>query len=320
MSLVSGRLHDKRERRQRMKPILVTGLHRSGTTWLGRTLAYAPNTAYIHEPFNITMPAPYVHKPFDRWFQYVDARNEAKYRPILDPVFRHAYPTLSNLARARRLGHIFLTLERHVETLFSRLSDPRLVIKDPIAFFSTEWLRKTYHLHIVSTIRHPAAFCASLKVKNWRFDFKNFAEQPALMERYLEPFADEIRDHVGRETSIIDQGILLWQCFFHTLKILERDTPGFILVRHEEVSRNPLQEFERLYAHLDLKFTSSVRSRIEATTGSQNPVEPSVRNEFKRDSLRNISQWKVRLTNSEIKTVQRATGELAQAYYPPSDW
>ena len=39
------------------KPILVTGAHRSGTTWVGKMLALAPGVAYVHEPFNPRTPA-----------------------------------------------------------------------------------------------------------------------------------------------------------------------------------------------------------------------------------------------------------------------
>jgi hypothetical protein len=31
-------------------PILVTGAHGSGTTWVGKLLALAPGTGYAHEP------------------------------------------------------------------------------------------------------------------------------------------------------------------------------------------------------------------------------------------------------------------------------
>ncbi len=33
-----------------LHPILVTGTHRSGTTWVGKMLAAGPSTAYISEP------------------------------------------------------------------------------------------------------------------------------------------------------------------------------------------------------------------------------------------------------------------------------
>ena len=34
-------------------PILVTGSHRSGTTWVGKMLAADSDTAYISEPLNV---------------------------------------------------------------------------------------------------------------------------------------------------------------------------------------------------------------------------------------------------------------------------
>ena len=36
-----------------MKPLLVTGCPRSGTTWVGKMMSKCKNTAYLHEPFNI---------------------------------------------------------------------------------------------------------------------------------------------------------------------------------------------------------------------------------------------------------------------------
>ena len=36
--------------------VLVTGAHRSGTTWVGRTLAHHPSCVYVHEPFNVSDP------------------------------------------------------------------------------------------------------------------------------------------------------------------------------------------------------------------------------------------------------------------------
>jgi len=46
------------------KPILVTGSHRSGTTWAGKMISACPNVGYIHEPFNIDMPMSVNPYPF----------------------------------------------------------------------------------------------------------------------------------------------------------------------------------------------------------------------------------------------------------------
>ena len=37
---------------RRARPILVTGSHRSGSTWVGKMIASHPRVAYVEEPFN----------------------------------------------------------------------------------------------------------------------------------------------------------------------------------------------------------------------------------------------------------------------------
>ena len=51
-----------------VRPILVTGAHRSGTTWVGKMLALAPGVGYIHEPFSPATAPGISGAPFDRYF------------------------------------------------------------------------------------------------------------------------------------------------------------------------------------------------------------------------------------------------------------
>ncbi|MBC6456279.1 MAG: hypothetical protein GDA43_26550 [Hormoscilla sp. SP5CHS1] len=58
------------------KPILVTGAHGSGTTWVGSMIAQSPSVGYINEPFHLN------HRPgsrakFDYWFTYITDENGA---------------------------------------------------------------------------------------------------------------------------------------------------------------------------------------------------------------------------------------------------
>ena len=53
------------------RPILVTGAHRSGTTWVGSMLALSPRIGLIHEPFSPITPPGVSSAPFDRFFRYV---------------------------------------------------------------------------------------------------------------------------------------------------------------------------------------------------------------------------------------------------------
>ena len=60
-----------------MRPILVTGAYRSGTTITGRLLATADDVEYVQEPFN-----PYYFDPgvcslrFDRLFEFIAPEEE----------------------------------------------------------------------------------------------------------------------------------------------------------------------------------------------------------------------------------------------------
>jgi hypothetical protein len=72
------------------KPILVTGSHRSGTTWVGRIIASSPSVAYIHEPFHIRHDPDVCPARFDHWFTYVCEENEDQYRKPIKEMLRQA--------------------------------------------------------------------------------------------------------------------------------------------------------------------------------------------------------------------------------------
>src|SRR4051794_11323656 len=71
--------------RRTLAGVLVTGSHRSGTTWVGRMIAAAPGTCYLHEPFKPRWDPPYVWTRFDTWFLYLNETNAAPFeRAVAD--------------------------------------------------------------------------------------------------------------------------------------------------------------------------------------------------------------------------------------------
>ena len=73
------------------RPILVTGAHRSGTTWVGAMLALSPRIGLIHEPFSPITPPGVSSAPFDRFFRYVTAENEGPYVEPFERLLRFRY-------------------------------------------------------------------------------------------------------------------------------------------------------------------------------------------------------------------------------------
>lgn len=298
----------------------MTGSHRSGTTWCGRNLALAPGTGYIQEPFNVDQGFPYYKSPLNHWFQYVCRENEEKYRRSLDRVINFRYPLLLNLGNSSSLRDVARAFRDSGRTLSNRLKARIPIMKDPIALFSAEWLCRTYGMRVLVLIRHPAAFCSSLKIKEWGFNFSNFMEQPLLMERYLGPFEDEINRQAKEKRSIIDQAILLWRCIYSTVNVYVNEHPEWYYVRHEDLSVDPLGEFQSIYEELGLEFTPKVREGIMESSGSHNPVEQRPGDEFRRDSRANIANWKRRLRPEEAERIRERTKDVWKHFYDESEW
>ncbi|UCF28983.1 MAG: sulfotransferase family protein, partial [Chloroflexota bacterium] len=57
-------------------PILVTGAHRSGTTWVGKMLAAGRETAYISEPLNVWHRPGVLRVPTQYWYTYINEDNQ----------------------------------------------------------------------------------------------------------------------------------------------------------------------------------------------------------------------------------------------------
>jgi hypothetical protein len=94
------------------------------------------------------------------------------------------------------------------------------------------------------------------------------------------------------------------------------------VVRQEDLSRDPLGEYGRLYEALGLSFTADAARAVRASSSRDNPKETSVASphETRIDSRANLENWKHRLTEDERSRVRRLTEETAGLYYPSLEW
>src|SRR3972149_1862423 len=156
-----------------LQPILVTGAHRSGTTWVGRMLASHPRTAYISEPLNVLHRRGVYRADVERWYTYITEGNEDKYLPAFHELLNFHYHLFSELGSLRSQKD-FLRMGRDLAIFMNgKLRGQRVLLKDPFAVFSAPWFAQKLNCQVVITVRHPAAFASSLKRLNWTYDFKN---------------------------------------------------------------------------------------------------------------------------------------------------
>jgi hypothetical protein len=303
------------------RPILVTGSHRSATTWVGRVLATsATPVGYIWEPFNPR------HRPgtfpirFPHYFHYLCAENgDTCARPIADMLAFRYRPAaeLRSLRSARDVGRMARDW-----ALFQRFRRHGAVplVKDPIALFSSEWLADTFDMRVLVMIRHPASFAASIQRRGWRHRFADFLEQPLLMRDFLAPYEDRIRAASARQPDILDEAILLWNVLYGAVSGMQDRRPDWLYARQEDIAREPLDRFRELYAQLGLAWGEAVEQRVLQTSSASNPADAERVSSIRRDSAAHVTAWKRHLTAAEIERVRRATEPLARRWYGDGDW
>jgi hypothetical protein len=301
-------------------PILVTGAHRSGTTWAGRMLAADSQTAYISEPLNVLHRPGVYRAKVKHWYQYICGENEGEYLPAFHQLLDFDYHLLDEIRSIRspkdllRMGRDFAIFYRGL------MQGQRVLIKDPFAVFSASWFAKKLDCKVVVTVRHPAAFASSLQRLNWHFDFNDLLDQPLLLRDHLEKYREEMSSIDADD--IIGQASLLWKMIYASVHASRELAPGLIVVRHEDLSRDPVSGYRDLYSKLDLDFTSRVQKFIENSSSSENPAELSRRktHSVKLDSLANIKNWKKRLSEEDVARIRRMTEETSHLYYSNEEW
>ncbi len=307
--------------RQKNRPILVTGAHRSGTTWVGRMLCAGGEACYLHEPFNPTLRvAGWLSCRFPFWFYHIPPGGDLPppCRAALDRMLRLVYPAREKLALVRSPGDFRLWLQQVVASVLCRRRGKRPLVKDPIALFSAEWLAQTYGMAVVVMIRHPAAFAASLKRYGWDFDFRHWWVQTSLMDTLLRDLAPEIQAQIRDTRPIVEQAALLWKGIYSVVLQYRTRHPDWIFLRHEDLTRDPLTAFRDLYGRLGLTWNRQaariIRAHARPGKRAQDPFS------LQRDPAQTRNAWRTLLSEEELALVYERTREIARSFYPASSW
>ena len=98
--------------------------------------------------------------------------------------------------------------------------------------------------------------------------------------------------------------------------------PSINILRHEDLSLDPVSGYARAYESLGLAYTAQVQETIRNSSSSENPVELSSRktHSVKLDSRANLENWKKRLAPDEIKRVRALTEDVASLFYADVKW
>jgi hypothetical protein len=304
------------------RPILVTGSHRSGTGWVGQVIGASPSpkVAYLWEPFSL------LHRPgicdavFPYWFPYIRNENASKVQGSIADMLAFRYKTGAELREVRTPKDVARLLRDRRGFAHYRRENARPLLKDPVAVFSAEWLCDTFPMDVIVLIRHPAAFSYSIKRYDWTHPFDHFVQQPLLMRDLLAPFDGAIRTAAVSPPPVLDQAILLWNVIHHAIRQFQDRRPDWLFLRLEDIARDPIGGFRKIYERLGLTFDQGVVARIEETSGASNREEATSRSDVRRNSQASVIAWKRCLSSQEIATIRTGVEPLAGEFYSDADW
>ncbi|RKZ04828.1 hypothetical protein DRQ21_01665 [Candidatus Fermentibacteria bacterium] len=307
----------------RKRHILVTGIHRSGTTFVGKMLSSAPGTGYVQEPFN----PEYGVTGVDLWYPYIRQGHvsESYYAEIVrNIVSGHAVYRKKSADGDhffKKTGKRLLGSRDYLQYLASTKmpGSRRLIIKDPLASLSSEWMHKKFDMDVIILLRHPAGFIASTQRLGWNYYFlSDIMTQTQLMEEYLHEILAPFNIASMKQWQ---KGALLWQCIYSILDVYAERNPSIKIVRLEDISLAPEEMFRELHKHLELPFTKKTAHKIQESTGSNNPVNaPGGKvHHLQRNSRQLSNAWKRSINRNMAIEIRKLAGPVGEKYYG-KDW
>jgi hypothetical protein len=293
---------------------VVNGMHRSGTTLTGKILACYPGLHVIHEPFNRDHGLKGVHHvyPCD-----LDLQQRDYYLDLLDRLFAGDAGYIRRVpgdSAAKAAARAVIGGKTGLDMAGFRLrrirnAAIRPVLKDPFTTLLTGSLIANGH-RAITLVRHPAAIWLSIRRMGWRFSFDHFAYPGILAELGLSSPAEPL----GR-SSEVEKFALLWTIIHTYLQRLPTDGTS-LLVRHEDLCRDPLEVVDRIEACFNLEPSNKTREFVAKNMfGAVVTAENRQLHVFERDSRSLATSWYDRLETGDETVLRTICGPLVEQYY-----
>ena len=294
--------------------VVVTGMHRSGTTLLGDLINTYPSCHVVHEPLNADFglrnvrhvyPSDFCEKQFDTYNARLLSLLEGKERFVTDVPTDYFFKSILRKISGGRTGIDIKKLQ--VKRVLRRRITP--VFKDPFQALMLEGhLRQ--NRKAVAVIRHPAAVWLSVKRMGWEFDFLNFA--CSRLVEYLLP-GIKLKDLLSKPE--IEKFSYLWLIINKYIFSLNLN-PFLNIVIHENLCLSPFNELNKIEKFLLLDSNDVSKSFIKENFFSG---EADVANDTlhvrQRDAATLATSWYDKISVEEELVIQNICGELVDQIY-----
>jgi sulfotransferase family protein len=243
--------------------VLVAGLPRSGTTWVGEVLGHTAGARYLHEPDNhlVRPDAWWAKRRFGAYPELSPGAAGGDYERLWALAFNggprqsavYAGARVLQRAGAFRVSGRLASRQRHRPTFGP------LVVKSVHCARSLEWVADRFDPAVVVVERHPFGVISSWRKLGWD-DFLD-ADHDAL--RYSAAILGV--DPPPPEASWLERAAWHYGVLSSYLERARRRHPEWLVVRHEVLCAGPEPAFRRLSGRLGLRFTDETARFLAAS-------------------------------------------------------
>jgi hypothetical protein len=278
-----------------MGSILVTGVPRSGTTWLARLLAKAPGAALAgREPMNPRGRQYALGKTLHGWARLTDLT--PRQRLLLRAAYRGWNPFVYSRFGLRQWA--------------GPLPGTRLVVKDPYAMLSMPAVALATGALPVLVYRHPGAILASYRRVQWQPRLDEVARIVAEAGRN-EPDLVLPEFPAPGEASPAEEMGVFWSAL-HEFALADIPTSGAVVVSHTELATGGVEAGQALAERLGLPWSPAMDAEFSKESSS-GPGDPTQLHNFDRAPATVAEEWRSKLADVDVERIERvASGTLAK--------
>jgi hypothetical protein len=286
-----------------LQPVLVIGVARSGTSWVGRALGYARDARYIFEPDNVDADITGATVPGARGFGPYPVIDVAERHPDFEVLWDMAFGGVLPPRRGLRLAaaRALLDLPRPVRDRLLRASAGALtrvpqrrrrrVVKSIYAPFALEWLWARYRPDVLVVQRHPLNVASS-----WReqaIPLFDLTSRPAITA-YVGQRGLPLPPQSGNELARV-----AW-CVGLLATVLADALDGhedWVLATHDDICSDPVGAVRTLADRLRLEWSDDIARFLAASDRPDTGLAPV------RVARDQPLRWRDRLTAREADEV-----------------
>ncbi len=293
--------------------VLLLGVPRGGTTWVGTVLGTTAGARYVHEPDGTHEPFAFAAKldllhhpmlepddrcePYERLWRGAFAGGVPS-GSIADHIARRVFKRMTgdDKMRARQDGVRTVRTRIALATAQPLRGDDaairHAVVKTVNGAFAAEWIARRGADHVGVISRHPLNVVASWRDFGW--NPPQGVMYAAIRDRARQAWQIDLPT---ADASALQRAAAMATALAFELETVRRQNPEWIAISHEDLCSDPGDRFPKIASALGLEWNDT------ATTKLAESNRPGSGYATNRVAANEVDRWRERLAPAEIDEI-----------------